>query len=449
MKYTPLPTQLSGAKFLAARKAALLADEPRVGKTGAAIIAADYIEARKILVITTSSGRPVWRRGFSDWSIWPRSVQVISGNTYKGAADIAIVSWGGINNSQIRASLLNHKWDLLIPDEAHAAKNFEAKRTQALYGRLGNDGKLHRQRALVSVSDVVWDLTGTPIPNSLLDIYPAMLALCPERLAAHGDFPDVTALSDFKRRYCIIGMKKLSPWRRIEVVVGSRNEAELRQRLGDFMLRRTQQDVGIRPPIYDTLPLMISDRARREIDGGVKTALVLAAAEAGDTKKLEMELGPIRRLTGEIKARATVEAVIDEFDGGLDKIVLMAWHKDAIRILAANLAKFGVVVLDGSTSLRDREAAEARFRDDPKCRVFIGQIQAAGEAIDLSAAATLWFVEASFTPKDMAQAALRITNQTQKRQALVRVCVLDGPIDEALQKILMRKWTAIKEVLND
>jgi len=452
MKYTPLPTQLSGAEFLARRKFALLADEPRVGKTGAAIIAADYIDARKILVVTTASGRPVWRHGFADWSIYPRKTQIVGTAGFHPDVDVAITSWSAINNAHVRVNLLKRQWDLLIADEAHAAKNFSARRTRSLYGDLLVDEvTLSTKNALSGgdCSDTVWCLTGTPIPNSLLDLYPMMRALCPERLMEHDGMPDVTGLAAFKNRYCVIGRKKLTAWRRIEVVVGSRNEAELRERLGDFMLRRTQQDVGIRAPIYDTLPLFISGKTRREVDGVVRTKAILEAAEAGDTKKLEMELGPIRRLTGEIKARAVVEAVDDEFDSGLDKLVLMAWHKDAIRILANGLHKYGAVVLDGSTSERDREIAVERFDTDPRCRVFIGQIQAAGEAIDLSRASTLWFVEPSFTPKDMAQAALRITNQMQTRQALVKVCVLDGSIDEALQKILMRKWTAIKEVLQD
>ena len=47
----------------------------------------------------------------------------------------------------------------------------------------------------------------------------------------------------------------------------------------------------------------------------------------------------------------------------------------------------------------------------------------------------------------MKQMSLRITNHTQKRQAVVKVCVLEGSIDEALQASLMRLWTAIREVL--
>ena len=184
-------------------------------------------------------------------------------------------------------------------------------------------------------------------------------------------------------------------------------------------------------------------RAEKDLD----RSAILKAATNGDTKALEMHLGPLRRITGEIKAEAVVEAVKDEFACGLDKIVLAYWHKGVGKILLDGLADFGVVGIDGSTPPEARERNTARFQNDPKCRVFLGQIEAAGESIDLSTAAVLWFVETAFSPKSMKQMSLRITNHGQKRQAVVKVCALEGSIDEALQASLMRLWTAIREVL--
>jgi len=43
--------------------------------------------------------------------------------------------------------------------------------------------------------------------------------------------------------------------------------------------------------------------------------------------------------------------------------------------------------------------------------------------------------------------AMRITNHTQTQQPLVRVASLEGSVDDALQNILLRKWTAIRQVL--
>ncbi len=242
-------------------------------------------------------------------------------------------------------------------------------------------------------------------------------------------------------------MKKTSRFRRIPVVVGGRNLPELRERLEGFILLRTQAEVGIRPPVYEIMPLMVSESARRKADGDLNQKAILDAIDAGKTRDLELHLGALRRITGAIKAPAVVEAVEDEFANGLDKIVLAYWHQEVGDILEAGLSHLGVLRLDGATPPNQRGQIEQQFLTDKTKRVFLAQIVAAGEAIDLSAAALLWFVEVSFTPKDMKQMSLRITNHTQTRQAIVRVCVIEGSIDEAIQGRLLMLWTAIREVL--
>lgn len=447
---TPLPTQLSGAHFLASNQYALLADEPRVGKTGTAIIAADYVMASTILVITTASGRGVWKRGFADWSAFPRSIQIAL-PCDKVTAQVVIVGWPSISKPKLLAQLLERRWDVLISDEDHFAKNYQARRTQALYGELDSGGAhLLNMRALYAKADRVWPLTGTPLPHSPADTYPRLRALAPERLRADEakGWPDVMKYDDFLHRYCVVRMKKISNFNRIPVVIGGRNLPELKSRLEGFSLLRTQADVGIRPPHYDLLPLVCTPAQKRAAEADLDKAAILKAAADGGTRDLEMHLGPLRRLTGEIKAHAVVEAVKEEFDCGLDKIVLAYWHKDVGRVLMDGLSQFGVVGIDGSTPPDARQKNVDAFTTDPACRVFLGQIEAAGESIDLSAAAVLWFVETSFSPKSMKQMSLRITNHGQQRQAVVKVCVLEGSIDEALQASLMRLWTAIREVLS-
>jgi SWI/SNF-related matrix-associated actin-dependent regulator 1 of chromatin subfamily A len=451
----PLPTQLSGAKFLADRRNGMLADEQRVGKTGATIMAADYVFARSILVVTTASGRSVWRRGFDTWSKFGRSLQVaLPSDKLRPDADVIVVSWGSINTPALRVQLMKRHYDLVISDEDHWAKSFDAARTQAFYGEMIEDGgRILIKTSLAARGDRVWPLTGTPLPNSPLDAYPRLRVLAVDRLLANPErgWPDVVRFSAFRDRYTKWHPMKIGrgPYARlVDVVTEGQNEEELRARTEGFSLRRTQADVGIRPPIFETLPLIVSAANRRASDAGLDTKNILEAAEAGRTRDLEMELGPKRRLTGEIKARAVIEAVKEEFAGGLDKVVLAFWHKDVGAILAEGLSKFGVVGIDGSTSPDKRLQAETSFRDDPKTRVFLGQIVAAGEAIDLSAASELIFVEASFVPKDMAQMSARISNITQKRSTRVRVATLEGSVDDALQSALLRKWSSIRKVIS-
>lgn len=436
---TPFPTQLSGYPWLSARRFALLADEPRVGKTGTTIMALDDCFDDKVLVVTTASGRPVWRRAFKQWSTFARP-------------NARIVGWGELKNPRVMADLLKTTWDRLVLDESHYAKDFGAARTQAVYGKLDDDGLgLNKSSALVGKARSVWCLSGTPIPHDPADLYPMLRSLFPERLRAdpsRGWPTDVTKYADFLDRYVVWRPKKISPWRSIIVKMKGRNEDELARRLEGIKLLRTQADAGIRPPIYETMPLAVSPKMLRDVEGDLAATEILDAARSGDTKSLDTHLGPIRRKTGEIKAHAVVDAVIEEFTGGLDKIVLAYWHRDVGQILKDGLSVYGVVGIDGATSPDNRERAEQSFLKPGGPRVFLAQIEAAGEAIDLSASAVLWFVETVFSPKAMKQMSLRITNHTQARQALVRVCVLEGSIDEALQEILLRLWASIREVLS-
>lgn len=438
------PHQLEGAEFLSSRSAALLADLPRVGKTGAAIMAADSAGARKILVVTTASGRPVWRRGFADWSIFGHRTQILTSKDRLLSGDgVTIVGWPNMADPSGVAALWQQDWDVVILDESHYAKSLDAKRTVSVFGGSG----LFRRGARV------WCLTGTPMPNSPFDIYPMLAALAPERLAADAakGWPDVSDMDVFKRRYCKIKPKKIGFHRWIDVIIGGQNLEELSARMDGFFLRRTQQDVGITAPIYEIMPLMASPAAVKQAQAAERSRIdtaVLAKIAAGDMEGLRDDhLGPVRRIWGELKVKPLVEALKEEFESGLDKIVIAAWHSDVIGALADALAKYGVTGVEGSTSAKAREANVRAFQTDPKIRVFIGQIQAAGEAIDLSAAAELIFAESSFVPAQMAQMALRITNHGQARAPRVRVTTLEGSIDDAIQTSLLRKWAAINEVM--
>lgn len=441
---TPKPHQIAGADFLASRRAALLADAPRVGKTGAAIMAADQVGARSILVVTTASGRPVWRRGFEDWSVFGRSCQILtSKDRLRPDTEIAIVGWPNMADPAGVADLWKRDWDAIIFDESHFAKSMEAKRTVAALGA----GGVH------SRGKHVWCLSGTPLPNSPFDLFPTLAALAPECLASDAarDWPDVTDAEVFKRRYCKIKPKKIGFHRWIDVIIGGQNLDELAARLDGFYLRRTQQDVGITEPVFEIMPLLASPAALREAQKAEASAIdaaILSKITDGNLDDLKQDhLGPVRRIWGGVKVKPLVEALKDEFESGLDKVVIAAWHSDVIKALADGLAKFGVVGIDGSTSAKAREANVHAFQTDPNVRVFIGQIQAAGEAIDLSAAAELIFAEMSFVPKDAAQMSKRITNFGQKRTPRVRVAVLENSIDDAIQTALLRKWSSIREVI--
>lgn len=437
MRYVPMPTQISGAEFLASRHRALLADEPRVGKTGAAIMAADKINAQRILVITTASGRPVWRRAFADWSSSPRHVIVDKaqkGDERHSGRVALIVSWAGATKL---SPAFGRVFDLIILDESHAAKNPTAKRTRAVFGWINDEGRITPNSGLIVPETKVWLLSGTPMPHDPSDIWTTLVVGAPERLEG------VKSYAAFRDRYCVIRKKRINQWTMIDVVVGGKNEEELKLRIGDFMLRRTQRDIGAHEPVHEIYPIIVDSKSRKAIDASPELRRVLDAIERGQQLRGD-ELATVIRLTGEIKAHPVAAAAAEELDNGLDRLVLAYWNRNVGDILEDALQAYGVSRVDGST--RDRDQAVNRFSDGTN-RVFLAQIVAAGEAIDLSAAAELWFVQSSFTVKDMQQMAMRIVNISQKRMPVVRYCYADGSIDEAMAETVMRLSTSINKVM--
>lgn len=447
MLYVPHPHQDVGARWLALRSTAYLADEPRVGKTGTAIMAADMVNARRVLVITTKTAREVWRQAFPAWSLFPRKINHIRDQATRN--EVMVLAWSMLRDPSVQARALSHKWDLLILDEAHYAISFDAERTRAVYGRLSWHGVL--TGGIHSRADRVWALSGTPA-NTPKDLFPFLRARVPHLLR---QVPAVDKPHLFLDRYVETAPRYvrngMSTYKRILVPKGGRREAEFHARFGHLFLRRTQQDVGITRPVFETMPVSFADQRAAYVSAldalGINERKVLAAAEAGKTDTLEYELATLRRITGTLKRPLVSRFVREELDAGLDKLVLMAWHTDTVRMLAEDLRGYLPVVLDGSSTETQRTTALHLFKTDPRVRIFIGQIQACGEGIDLSVAHELIFVETSFSPSHMAQASMRITNHNQTRIPRVRVATLAGSIDDRMERILLRKWSSIRQFM--
>jgi SNF2 family DNA or RNA helicase len=418
------PEQIEGAKFLAERPAALLADEPGFGKSAQAIAACDRIGARNILVITTASARINWLNEFKLWSDTKRDgVAWLDTKTKTCKPGVTVVAWSNVLYSGVYTPLSRFDWDVVILDESHYAKNITAKRTKIVYGHITPRAKN------------VWCLTGTPIPNAPNDLYPMLRACFPKLLegASH---------DSFIKQFCITQPRYINGQLR-DIIVGGKNMNALGERLRPVMLRRKTEGL---PPIRYSVYALHSDTLPDESDIDVQA--VLEAAQSGSTNDLDLHLGTIRRATGVLKARAAAALIAEELQNGLDKIVLFGWHREALDILAEHLAVFNCARIDGATHGAARQAAVEKFQKDKTCRVFIGQIQAAGEAITLTAAAQVLFVETSFIPKDMAQAVRRILRRGQTRPCLCRIAALSGSIDEALMRIVQRKVETIRAIID-
>ena len=111
------------------------------------------------------------------------------------------------------------------------------------------------------------------------------------------------------------------------------------------------------------------------------------------------------------------------------------------------LAKYFPVVVHGGVNEKARQSAVDLFQGSPKFKVFIGQIQAAGVGITLTASGHVIFVEMDWTPGVMSQAADRCHRIGQKDAVLVQHLVLEDSLDCYMTKKLIKKQEIIERAL--
>lgn len=402
------PHQIAGAAWLARRRHALLADEMRVGKTLTVLEAIKLAEIGSVLVVCPAVARFNWARNIKEHLQY--DAQIMLRRSDSPARDVAVTSYDLAATAD-----QGRRWGLVVLDESHYLRRCEAGRTKAI---LGKGGLVHR-------ADRTWLLSGTPAVNHYGELWQILRVFC---VYPH-DY------ETFIREFCT------GHWGPYGFqITGSKNHDKLRALMRGFMLRRKFADVAPELP-----PIELSDYTIElpRAAGTLDCPALHAALEADDPMAaLEMQapaLATLRRYIGLAKVPQVVELVRDVVDGNDDKIVLFTYHREVLDGLKRGLAGMNPASIAGGDSAAAKDAAERRFRDDPTCRLFVGQIIAAGTNIDLSAAARAFVVESSWVPGENAQALMRLQNLNQTRKVSAQFIGMAGSIDQQIQRVVRRK----------
>ena len=121
------------------------------------------------------------------------------------------------------------------------------------------------------------------------------------------------------------------------------------------------------------------------------------------------DLARVRHGTALAKVPLVVKYVTEVLEGGVQKIVVFAHHRDVIAQLVEGLSSYQPVTVIGGMGPQERQDSIDAFQDEPLVRVFIGNIQAAGTGITLAPASSRCiFAELSWTPAEMTQCEDRL-----------------------------------------
>lgn len=424
------PFQKDGVEFLINRKYALLADEQGLGKTAQAIYGAKTIDADHALVICPASVKYNWQKEIELWD--PAASIHILKNT-KVPDDIKatylIVNYDLIHRPAVAKYLLTRGYDLIICDEAHYIKNSRSKRSKMVLAKSGLADKAGR----------VWLLTGTPVLNRPVELFPMLRRFMPDRL---GKFKDYMT---FTKRYCA-GYQGKFGWD----VRGASNIQELAGYLDGFMLRRLKKDVMKDLP-DKTFQKIVFDAPSKTCEKRLKEEREAFNSQYGETAKdgLLGAIATIRREIGEAKVPMAIEHIKNLLEEK-DKLVIFAYHRSVIAALQKELSEYHPVVLAGGLSAEQKQKAVDDFVTRNSKRVFIGQIEAAGVGIDglQRVADTVVFVELSWVPGQIKQAIDRCHRIGQANKVLVQFLAMKGGIDEDIFASIESKTKVIKRLVD-
>jgi len=437
--------QLEGIQALLSKRKMILADEMGLGKTVQVIGAINAMPTKvKVLIVCPKSVLGVWQSELAKWLVRPLCVATVAGSAALPAAeetDIVIMNYD-IVHKHVDAIATWGRLDVLVCDEAHYLKNPETRRTMAL---LGDTKVPHTKQTGGINAKCVWLLTGSPMLNHPVELYPLLKAVDPEARA----LKHLHSFYGFRKRYCDPAYNGWG-WD----YSGVSNQEELQDGIarGRLMLRRLRANVLSLPPkTRQVVPLndpKVAKRERALLDKAMKMTKPTASTSVSwmrqelisrglGVENIDFtELSRVRHETAKAKVKYAVEFLKEVT--GTHKAVVFAHHQDVVGDIAKAFGERAVSVT-GRTEIKARVDAVKQFQENPEVRLFVGSTRACGQGITLTSASHVVFVEYDWSPMVMAQAEDRSHRIGQHSPLLVQFLHFVGTIDEKLFDVLAAK----------
>lgn len=399
----------------------------------------------RALIVCPLSIMGVWEEELSKFAGYPYSVTLLKGTMQKKKkllehlpqSDLQIVVTNYETVWRLEPELMRFHAGLIIADEGHKLKDGTSRQSKAMHH-------------LADKADYRLLLTGTAITNKELDIYSEY------RFAA----PQVFGRSFyvFRGRYFYMGG------------YGGYVPVFRKEMTDDFLEKL--HSIAFRVRKDECLDLPAITEEVRAIDLEPKTLKLYRQIEEDSYAELRDSevtvfnvLTQILRLSqitgghltdddksGHVVSTAKQEAlsdIIDTMQAEGKKLVVMARFTAELDDIENMLRKknIGYAVVRGGVKNRAEEVR--RFQNDDDCMVFVGQIQAAGMGLTLTAASTMVFYSLDYNMANFDQAKARIhrVSQTQNCHYIYLCC--RNTIDNKVLKALRSKIDLAKTLVDD
>lgn len=444
------PYQVHGFQWLAflwqQRLGGILADDMGLGKTLQALALITHAREEKgtdageppFLVIAPTSVISTWQSEAQRFAphLDVRIIEATQGKRKTplaqavAGADVVIMSYAVMRIDAVHVTEM--PWAGLILDEAQFVKNPDSKSHAA-----AKDIQAPFRLAI----------TGTPLENSLLDLW----ALC--SITAPGLFPS-------RRRF---GEEYVKP---VESGEAPERLARLRRRIRPFMMRRTKELVAPELPdkqeqtisvelasdhrsLYDT----VLQRERKKLLGLIDDmdrnrfivfrSLTLLRMLALDPSLVDTEYAGITASKLDVLFEH-IDALVSEGHRTLVFSQFTSFLGNVAEQLDARGIRYSY--LDGSTRRRKTVIDEFREGDNP---VFLISLKAGGFGLTLTEADYVFMLDPWWNPASEAQAIDRTHRIGQTKNVFVYRLVAEGTIEEKVMALQRKKAALFEAVVDD
>jgi superfamily II DNA or RNA helicase len=440
------PYQVEGVAFLASRGRALLADEMGLGKTAQAIAAMAQLarrgEIRRTLIVCPASLKHQWLREIHEFTgLGGEDVSVVSGSrearqaAYAEAPPVLITSYELARADE--QELADLAPDLLVLDEAQRLKNWRTRTAAVVKG-------LESRFAFV--------LTGTPLENRLDDLYSLMQVVDPQCFGPLWRFNEEFTTLDPAGR-----------------PVGYRNLDRLRERIGPHVLRRRKEEVlkDLPERIVSRLsvPMTPAQVAIHEDAEGTASRLLAILRKRPLNPVEEQRLmrafqrmrmacdaaGLVDKKTQGAPKLEELERLLEEICLGDGRKVVVFSEWERMQAMAAEVCGrlgVGFVRLHGGVPASARGRLIDRFREDPRCQVFLST-DAGGVGLNLQAASHVINLDLPWNPAVLAQRIARVHRLGQREAVNVVLLVSEGSFEERMEGTLDGKRALFAAAVGD
>lgn len=410
----PMAHQIVTSSNLTLSKRHFVLSEIGSGKSLSALWAFDYLrrigKAHKMLIVTPlSTMETVWANEI--WEHTPHlTCQVLYGDAKRRVgqlefpADIYIINHDGIKVQEILAALLKRKdIDVLCVDELADFKNASTHRWKSL-------------KKLSEGREFFWGMTGTPIPNKVVDAWAQCRLISPERVPPYfGRFRDMVMRQ-------VSQFKWVSRDNALEIVRDAMQPATLFKR---------DECIDLPSTMYETRHVPLSKEQKKAYEQMMKSLVaeagagqIVAVNEAVKSSKLcQICVGACYAQDGtvlHIKADERVEELKKIIEASQGKVIVFIPLTGGLHAVAKALSEeWQTEVVYGDVSKSERARIFAEFKRPDGLHVIVAHPRVMAHGLTLTEANTIvWFIPTN-NPNEYTQANGRITRPGQKRNTFI------------------------------